>query len=248
MGEEPQKDPKKKPDNFPDDRAFTVILQMILDGVRQDQMEFGWFRRLNINSKQELCRFLVNRFKTKKNAGMEKTNSEYTGCDLTEADCLGALTNPSGFDSGDRWGSWSGTHEGSWFPDVGTKIDDKAEWAEPSKERTHDPQNDLDGNGQPREYDFQKVHWPGRTCGKDGWNQSHPDVEYVWGWDPKENGEENGNIGAHVGFPFKSGDCEFIIWITKKEAFLEAVNTSHPVPGRKKSSTGLGGCGQWEIN
>jgi hypothetical protein len=114
------------------------------------------------------------------------------------------------------------------------------------------------GNGEePRICDAQKVQWPNRKVGRFGWHQSHPDIDYLWGWDPKDAGNENGDIGTHIGFPFELGPCSFIIWITPKAAFLEGINTGRTitkvldgkrVTGHPKTSTALtGGRGQWLV-
>ncbi len=102
-----------------------------------------------------------------------------------------------------------------------------------------------------REYDFQKVvfaeHDTRTGDARFGWNQSHPDVGYVWGWDPKDNDDENGEEGAHIGFTFSAEGCKCIVWLTKKEAFLECVTTGNTTP-KKRTSTGLWGVGQWTVN
>ena len=86
-------------------------------------------------------------------------------------------------------------------------------------------------------------------------------MPYLWGWDPKENGNEKGMIGAHLGFPFGVGSCRFIVWITPKTAFFEAINTGgqvtrtvkdQQVQGFPKASTELSGSngagfGQWIV-
>ncbi len=82
-------------------------------------------------------------------------------------------------------------------------------------------------------------------------------MPYVWGWDPKSGSDENGDIGTHLGLTFALPPCEFIIWITPKEAFLEGVNTSaetaravngRTVRGYPKTSTGFNGRGQWAVD
>ena len=73
-------------------------------------------------------------------------------------------------------------------------------------------------------------------------------------------GNENGMIGAHLGFPFGVGSCRFIVWITPKTAFFEAINTrgqvTRTVKGQQvqgsKASTELSGpngtgFGQWVV-
>ncbi len=57
-------------------------------------------------------------------------------------------------------------------------------------------------------------------------------------------------IGARLGFPFGVGSCRFIVWITPKTAFFEAISTARQVTrtingqqvqGFPKASTELSG-------
>jgi len=52
-------------------------------------------------------------------------------------------------------------------------------------------------------------------------------IQYVWGWDPKDNscpsGSARGWRGAVVGFTFDQGSASCIMWVTTEEAFLECV-------------------------
>ena len=64
------------------------------------------------------------------------------------------------------------------------RFEDEARWSAPRRERTN-VEGDHDRAGQPHRYDLQQVHWSGRSAGRFGWNQSHPDVLYLWVWIPK---------------------------------------------------------------
>ncbi len=165
---------------------------------------------------------------------------------------LNPKVNPLGFGI-DSWDTWAGTHWGIWMSDWYGKVYlDTASWQYPIQVPTDDPDDLLDSTtGKPRVYDHQHVTWLERTpfeavekdaAGKvirtnianEGWNSSHPDVSYVWGWDPKDWGEAKkikypGTWGVHVGFPFlfkQPDDIRFILWLTPSEVFLESVNLS----------------------
>jgi len=208
-------------------------------------------------SRQDVCKLLVERFNTGKNPGMTQTNAQFSGCgQLTEADCSAALTNPQGFTAPHNWDKWKGSHRGTWYdiplpnaPATPRRFDDEARWHDEREVEANDA-TDTDSTGQRRRYRFQDVEWPNRCKeASRGWNQSHPEVGYVWGWDPKEltvrpAAADRGKVGAHLGLPFSKGDCHYIIWFTQTEVFLESIN---PTTG-KKTSTGLTGFGQWAVS
>jgi len=77
---------------------------------------------------------------------------------------------------------------------------------------------------------------------------SNPGVNYVWGWDPKDNTDNDGLQGAVVGWTFKktSANAECIVWVSKDEAFLECVKPY--CGGKLRVSAGFFGLGQWAIN
>ena len=251
--------PQTVSDSYPGDSEYTNKVERLLDSVEADRINLPWAGNRTL-SKGELCEELVNRHFVGLSPGQGETNANFLDCPDLTADmllnaCVDALTNPRGFDGPDGWDAWRGTHDGAWFNDDGQRFDDSAEWDPPRKEPTRVP-GDNDANGNPREYDCQDVRWPGPPP-RSGWNQSHPEVPYVWGWDPKEGRDENGEIGTHIGFPFEVPPCEFIIWLTPKEAFLEGINTGQPetravngrtVRGYPKTSTGLNGRGQWAVD
>ncbi len=251
------------PDAYPGDAPFTQIIQDLRAAAQNDTMHFPWAGRSGMTRRQ-LCQTLVGQHLDGRNTGMAQTNTAWVnGSGLTrqqlDTACLDALTNPQGFASAAGWNVWQGTHWGVWFTPE-HRFEDEARWSAPRRVPTN-VEGDNDRAGQPRVYDGQQVHWPGRSDGRFGWNQSHPDVPYLWGWDPKENGNENGMIGAHLGFRFDVGSCRFIVWITPKTAFFEAINTAgqvtrtvndQQVHGFPKASTALSGpngagFGQWLV-
>lgn len=198
-----------------------------------------------------VCRHLVGRHFTLRAPGPRQSNGEFLACpDLDrgrlQQECENALARPDGFDGPEGWQRWAGEHRGTWYDDNGTTFADRAVWSQPRREATR-VSGDVNGNGDPRVYDFQPVVWPGRRAGRRGWNQSHPDVPYVWGWDPKEGENANGDIGTHVGYPIDLPPCHFIVWFTPGEAFLEGVDTADP-NDRRKASVGFFGRGQWHIH
>lgn len=96
-------------------------------------------------------------------------------------------------------------------PVLGTIYVDKAKWKD-MKDITDD-----------KEYKFQRVRWPYRDAGIEGWNMSSDNVDYLWGYDPKEEDNPKVTRAAHLGIPFHKNECAFIIWITHHEAFLEGI-------------------------
>lgn len=173
------------------------------------------------------------------------------------------MVNPLDFRD-DSWHTWAGYHWGYWLTDYGDLYLDTAKWDSPVPRETDDPLDQPDTTtGRPRMYDHQHVEWLERrhykviaeADGKErvnyahhGWNSSHPDVSYLWGWDPKDweyfpkydpatkkwlNVDPTikypGTWGVHVGFPFLAEDADdirFIVWLTPSEVFLETVNFS----------------------
>jgi hypothetical protein len=232
-------------DIYPGDAAYSAIIAELYQSVLDDNISISGDR--SIHNRRDLCTKLVNRNNTQENdSGV--TNSGYLNLTLSIEDCINALAHPQGYPGPSGFGAWQGDMKGKWYNDGQAGTDDGAVWKEPTKEPTHDPENDLDSSGKPRVYDFQEVVFTGRTGpAKYGWNQSHPEVPYVWGWDGKNNNpatppSKNGEQGAHIGFTFSKDGAECIIWITKEEAFLECVKDG------KRTSIGCFGMGQWEID
>ncbi len=251
------------PDHYPGDIRYTQIIQTLRSAVANDAMDFPWASRTGV-TREQLCEALVHQHYEQRTAMMSQTNATWLGFEEEaraelEAACVEALTVPSGYPSPAGWRSWAGTHKGTWYaPDQ--LFQDEAQWALPEQVSSN-VEGDHDNTMKQRVYDLQRVHWPGRTVGLYGWNLSHADVPYVWGWDPKENGDENGLIGAHLGFPFALASTQWLVWITPKTAFLEGVVVSEritqpinsqQVHGFAKASTALAGpegagFGQWLI-
>lgn len=251
--------PKTVSDTYPGDTTFTDKVQQLFRSAAADRIHLPWAGNRTL-TRLKLCEALVQRHYVNVSPGMGETNANFLGCpDVTQPAllnaCIVALNTPQGFKSPEGWDVWRGQHRGTWFDDKGKRFDDQAEWDSPRKEPSRLP-GDVDSSGDPRKYDFQDVRWPGPPP-RNGWNQSHPDVPYVWGWDPKSGHDENGDIGTHLGFIFKLPPCEFIIWLTPKEAFLEGINTDaevaravngRTVRGYPKTSTGFNGRGQWAVD
>ncbi|MFU7528112.1 hypothetical protein [Qipengyuania sp. ASV99] len=242
--------PPSGPDNYPGDDANTELLQDIYHGpkparnggVSGDKIDLAWDRKPGpgggLWTRAEIVAALLDRYAKKPTvAGSCKVWLWNTN--LTPASCLAALTTPKGYADASGWQAWAGLHQGSWYQDQAAPSPDNARWHAPRQTGAHLPA------GTP--YDFQLVdfHAPSGGVTRRGWNQSHKDVGYVWGWDPKDNGQTNGEIGAHLGFPFSEDGADAIIWFTKREVFLEAVKTVDGV--RRRISVGLRGVGQWTI-
>jgi len=246
-------------DRYPGDTAYTEKVQNLLQRIRDDKMDFPWHRQYGV-SKRQLCSQLVDRHFQARNRGMSQTNADWLMSEditqpLLEEACLKTLANPAGFASSDGFNAWKGTHRGTWY-EPNQSFWDEAVWSDPTREPCK-LAGKQGNDGQPLICVTQKVNWPNRKVGRFGWHQSHPQINYLWGWDPKDIGNENGDIGMHIGFPFEFGSCSFIIWITPKVAFLEGVNTGKTVTitlkgtevtGYPKTSAALtGGCGQWLV-
>lgn len=130
-----------------------------------------------------------------------------------------AVLSPTGYASsaaGRGFARWSGTNYGHWFSPTAIYRDISLWYAPVKKE--------IDPTSKRYQW-LQTVYW---AATKDdwGWNLSDEDTLFVWGWDPKNQGDLKGRAGAHLGFPATFQGCDFILWLTKREAFLEAVNHS----------------------
>lgn len=271
-------------DQYPGDKAYNAILQMIRNGIDSNQITFkNSDGSTTVMSRSQLCKKLSDRHNGQTPGGNadNQTNGDFLGKEMTEEMCANALdpSSQDGYDGPDGWQMWAGDHDGTWYNDDGTTWPDSADWQDPTKV-TGTSATDVEPEGRtpkqnkplfsrsvaevivetpdpdtglpvPREYDFQKVvfaeHDTRTGDARFGWNQSHPDVPYVWGWDPKDNDDEGGEEGAHIGFTFQAEGCKCIVWVTKKEAFLECVTTGNTTP-KKRTSTGLWGVGQWTVN
>ncbi len=109
----------------------------------------------------------------------------------------------------------------------------------------------VEGVPEGKKCNKQHVKWVDpddkNTVTREGWNVSSDVDDYVWGWDPKEEPapEKHGRDGAHLSYPFKSGECNCIVWITNQYRFLECV---HVDADKKKCRFAVephGGHGKW---
>lgn len=229
-----------KADIYPGDTSYSQIIQTIYHGVTSDQIQMAW--KSDIQTRPQLCQDLVNRYNNTSPTS-RRTNATFIGVSLTVQDCLNALYYTSGYASAAGLQAWAGDHEGTWFSQDGSTFPDAAIWENPVGEVTNNPGGDLDQSGNPRIYDFQKVVFTERSGNaRYGWNQSHPDVAYIWGWDPKDSSDDNGYTGTNVGFTFSKGSAECIVWVSPKEAFLECAANG------RRTSNSFWGWGQWSIN
>ena len=234
-------------DIYPGDAAYSAIVQDIYLGVSADNIDMQYDN--SIVTRTDLCTILTNQHNNGTPGAASQTNASLINQTISLSDCLNALWYSQGYNSSAGLAAWKGDLSGTWYAENGATFNDPAIWKAPTFVPTGDPLNDLDNNGDPRVYVFQQVIFSARTgAAKYGWNQSHHEVAYIWGWDAKDNSPDpinNGDTGAHVGWTFNKGTAKCIIWATKKEAFLECVKT---VGGTKKrTSAGFFGIGQWTI-
>lgn len=245
-------------DQFPSN--FSSLVQQLYHSVTSDDIELTRIANENLNkdlrTRKALCNELVVRHYFSTAPGMTQTNRAYSGVSPTASQCVNALTYTNSYtgDRGSRWYDWAGAHSGFWYEgSTGQKFSDKAIWNDSIKMPANSPY-DVDQSGNPRVYDFQSVVFTERTGNsKYGWNQSHPEVQYIWGWDPKDESNAGGQVGTHVGFPFhvakststKEASC--IVWVTPQEAFLECISMESEY-WRRRTATGLTGFGQWSVS
>lgn len=232
-------------DRYPGDTTYTSIVQEIYHGVSSDNIILSF--NLTINDRKQLCETLVEQHNNGLPGSASETNSAYINEVISLNSCLNALWYSSGYNDSSGLDAWTGELTGTWYNNNDQSFTDPATWEKPIGVSTNDPQNDL-SNGVPRVYNFQKVIFGGsdRTdYAKYGWNQSHPDIAYIWGWDPKDNDDQHGMRGTHVGWTFSQGQTKCIIWVTKEESFLECIKPM--AIGKRRTSAGLNGIGQWDI-
>ncbi len=199
-------------------------------------------------NRTELCQKLIDQHNNETPGVATQTNASFIGETISLSVCQNALWYSNGYTSNSDLDAWSGLMTGTWYDGGGLTFSDPAMWQSPINLPTGDHIGDLGSDGMPRIYAFQEVIFSGadRTGqAKYGWNQSHPDVQYIWGWDPKDNDNDGGNVGTHVGWTFDQGPAQCIIWITKNESFLECVKNF--CSGKRRTSAGLFGIGQWEV-
>ncbi len=231
-------------DAFPGCGRFCEIALGIVDGVAGDAVRLAFHGEGEALDRAALCELLVRRHNSERNPAQRTANAEWIDVTLDAEQVLPALRDPRGYPDAECWRAWSGLHRGTWF-DVRDRFDDNAVW--------YPPADDDAGSGGaswwPRErvcrqrVDF--IHADG-SVSHVGWNRSHPDVPFLWGWDPKNMGSEKGMIGTTVGFPFHVADAHGILWMTTKEAFLELARVCSDGV-RRRAATGLAGFGQFTI-
>jgi len=221
-------------DQYPGDIAFTNIVQRVYHEVSADSISMS--SRPNIVNRHQLCSNLVDRHNNWIAPGAGQSNADFINLSITQSDCLNALWYSNGYSSSAGWSAWAGLLTGTWYNDNGEEFNDGANWQSPISV------TGFDG----RTYQLQNVIFEGRTgSAQFGWNSSHPDVDYVWGWDGKDNSNQNGERGTHVGWAFSKSSAQCIIWATPEEAFLECVKPR--CAGKQRVSTGFFGMGQWNI-
>lgn len=222
------------------DQLVTGLVDRFFDDV---QATTGWTNREWCDPGRTLGR---SRLATSLKSALEKPNGFPSSLDPARG-----LINPRGFRD-DSWDTWAGVHWGVWMSDYGKTYLDTANWESPVLIDADPEDTSIDSTtGKPRRYDHQHVTWLERpkydAVEKDsggtvirtnhsehGWNNSHPDVPYIWGWDPKDWNPAKkikypGTWGVHLGYPFlftAPEDIRFILWLTPTEVFLECVNLS----------------------
>lgn len=231
-------------DVYPGDTTFTNIVQNVYHAVSADNISY---KNNTIRTRDELCSNLVNRHNNHISKLASQSNASFIGVTLTQLDCLNALWYSDGYNGSSGWQAWAGNLTGTWYSDefldnngnitqAANTFNDSADWLSPVKE------SGSDG----RTYDLQSVIFTERTGNaRYGWNMSHADVAYVWGWDGKNNQNQGGQVGTHVGWTFEKSGAQCIIWATPEEAFLECVKPK--CAGKQRISTGFYGMGQWTI-
>lgn len=147
-----------------------------------------------------------------------------------------ALQSRRGYATAAGWRAWAGRHAGTWYSDPSATFTDDADWQPPRREASR--------HGSPRTYDLQPVRF--LTDPRWGWNQSHGEVDHVWGWDPKP-GYDHARFAPHIGFTFSKSGAECILWITPAEAFLECIGR-HEGARRRTSASLSKGVGQWTVS
>ena len=235
--------PSAGADVYPGDASYGAIVQDIYHEVTSDSIYLNW--QTSITTRTELCEALTSAHNTGLNPGMSASNADWINESVSVDDCLWALWYTNGYPGNAAWNKWAGTHNGYWY-DQTTQFHDSAYWA-PAVGRLAASPSDVDSMGNRRVYSFQDVRFLDRTGpARYGWNQSHHEVDYVWGWDPKNSGNQNGYTGTHVGFTFEVNTASCIIWVTSNEAFLECVKQVGS--SRRRTSAGFFGMGQWTVS
>lgn len=249
------------PDNYPGDAAFTDLLQKIYHGangqggISNDKIKLKAHTNPNRAdgtwTRTEIVTLLLDRYDDiiAGSPRPDSCKSWLFNTNFTVAACVASLTNPSAYDDASGWRNWAGSHSGTWYSDgqggaAGPTFKDDAKWNPPRDEGRHPP-GSVPPAGSP--YDFQPVDFKDAAGNvvRRGWNQSHKDVEYLWSWDPKDEGQQNGEIGAHLGFRHVEDGAEAIFWFTCREVFFEAIKEVDGV--KHRISVGIWGRGLWTV-
>lgn len=233
-------------DIYPGDMVYSNLVQDIYHDISSDNINLAYDN--NYADRSELCQKLIDQHNNQTPGAATQTNASFIGETISLANCENALWYSNGYTSHSDLEAWSGLMTGTWYDESGSTFSDPAMWQSPINMPTSDPAGDIGSDGLPRVYAFQEVIFSGADRvgqAKYGWNQSHPDVSYIWGWDPKNNEDDGGNVGTHVGWTFDQGPARCIIWITKNEAFLECVKNF--CEEKRRTSAGLFGIGQWQV-
>lgn len=217
--------------------AYWRSVNTIVGQVQTDQLSFS--AHSSVTNRRQLCSALTPRHNRRRMGRRGLTNADYLGgVEVSRAECESALATPTFYAAGDL-NHWRGRHVGRWLNDNGQRFNDHATWAvEQAGSRQY-------GRGGPSAYREQAV---GFSDGRQGYNGSSSSLNYIWGWDPKDDG--SCNKGVHVGYPIQPragmSVVHCLLWLTPSEAFLECVFDDSAAPNGR-TSTGFWGMGQWSV-
>ncbi len=164
-------------DCYPDDTAYTSIIQSVYHGVTSDGIQLSGTNQLSGTiDRQDLCTRLTSHHNSGTNNGMTQTNSEFlVNGAISEPECRDALTYTQGYNSIAGWQLWDGYHSGNWYNTTSGGEDDGAQWNAPSSEQgtTHlyAKQSVRFDSAWRVKNCLTKYQQPGVTC-RYGWNQS----------------------------------------------------------------------------
>ena len=198
-------------DTYPGDRDYTRIIDDMRGRVAADRISMQYWQGGAALSRSQVCQLLADRHNNGRNAGQGQTSAAFLGLSVTSGDCLNALSLTRGYPPAAGLTAWAGHYQGTWYAER-QQFTDNALWHPPRGEPTRHPRTDRDSANRPRFYSLQPVEFLNRSGpARFGWNQSHPELPYIWGWDPKEGPDERGQNGAHLGYPFQVGAASCII-------------------------------------
>ncbi|RXK49274.1 hypothetical protein [Halorientalis pallida] len=241
-------------DVFPEEYSdYWAIVQGIHSEVRSDAVTLRKRKEKSETTKHvtygrsELAKKLADAHAAARSR--TKSNAKFAGVEVTVGEIETALRNPSSYDSSEDWMAWAGVHEGRWYDTHNGKVcEDDATWYRPETESASEfPADTL----------HQDAHFEEpKPDGRKGWNESNPEADFVWGWDPKQKDPrtleyDDGYVGTHVGSPFSKGEASCIVCLTPQVAFVEVVEPHPDLPRRlRTSATPDGwdwGYGQWSV-